>query len=104
MYPGLPEESRAGFPRGGQANAAYLFQKSPVRNDAGLIDPSFTAELANPVDSGYGSAVGNKRNPVISPKPVPTRGMHTRNQATSRAGTVSRSKGASPGKTRVLHL
>ena len=28
-----------------------------------------------------------------SPKPVPTRGMHTRNQATGQAGTVSRSKG-----------
>ena len=60
MYPGLPEESRAGFPRGGQANAAYLFQKSPARNDAGLIDPSFTAELANQVDSGYGSAGATK--------------------------------------------
>ena len=47
---------------------------------------------------------GNERNPVNSPNPVPTRGMHTRNQATSRAGTVSRSKGASPGKTRVLHF
>lgn len=41
---------------------------------------------------------------MTSPKPVPTRGMHTRNQATSQAGTVSRSKGASPGKTRVLHV
>ena len=60
MYPGLPEESRAGFPRGGRANAVYLFQKSPARNDAGLIDPSFTAELANQVDSGYGSAGATK--------------------------------------------
>ena len=104
MYPGLPEESRADFPRGGQANAAYLFQKITCEERRRFNRPIVYGRTREPGGLGIRFCWGNERNPVNSPKPVPTRGMHTCNQATSRAGTVSRSKGASPGKTRVLRI